>query len=115
MSRRIPKAPAVFAALGDETRLSILVRLSQGRRSSISQLTEGTKLTRQAVTKHLLVLEKAGVVHRTRAGRECVFEFDPRPLTAARSYLDQISQQWDAALDRLKSYVEQPSGFRAAR
>jgi len=106
MSRSTRRVPVVFAALGDETRLSLLERLSKGRRCSIAQLTDGTRLTRQAVTKHLRVLEKAGVVHATRAGRESVFEFDPRPVAEVRTYLDRVSRQWDEALDRLRAYVE---------
>jgi len=106
MSRSNRRVPIVFAALGDETRLTLMTRLSKGRRCSISQLTEGTRLTRQAITKHLRVLEKAGVVHATRAGRESVFEFDPRPVVEARSYLDRVSRQWDEVLERLRAYVE---------
>ncbi len=63
---------AVFAALGDETRLLLVARLSHGRPASISQLTEGSKLTRQAITKHLRVLERARIVHGVRAGGESV-------------------------------------------
>ena len=101
------RGPApVFAALGDETRLTLLARLRGGPRRSITELTEGTRLTRQAITKHLRVLEGAGIVHGTRAGRESHFEFDPRPIDEARQYLDRVSSEWDAALDRLKDYVE---------
>jgi DNA-binding transcriptional ArsR family regulator len=96
----------VFAALGDETRLEILSRLTKSPRRSISQLTHGTHLTRQAVTKHLRVLEKAGVVHGTRIGRETLFDFDQRPIDRAREYLDRVSAEWDAALLRLKDFVE---------
>jgi DNA-binding transcriptional ArsR family regulator len=96
----------VFAALGDEIRLSLLAKLYDGRRCSISQLTEGSKLTRQAITKHLRVLERAGVVHGVRAGRESLFEFDPRPIKEIMGYLDLVSEQWDQALVRLKSFVE---------
>jgi DNA-binding transcriptional ArsR family regulator len=96
----------VFAALGDETRLSLLARLSGGQRFSIAQLTEGSRLTRQAITKHLRVLERAKVVRCVRAGRESLFEFDPRPVYEIRDYLDQVSAQWDQALARLKSFVE---------
>jgi len=63
-------------------------------------------LTRQAVTKHLRVLEGAGIVHRVRAGRESLFEFDPHPIEEIREYLDLVSAQWDQALARLKSFVE---------
>jgi DNA-binding transcriptional ArsR family regulator len=96
----------VFAALGDETRLSVLTRLSEGRPQSISRLTAGTRLTRQAVTKHLRVLEGAGVVRSVRAGRENLFALEPKPIEGARKYLDGVSRQWDHALARLKSFVE---------
>ena len=96
----------VFAALGDETRLSLVVKLCGGQPHSISQLTEGSKLTRQAITKHLRVLESVGIVHGVRTGRESVFEFDPKPIEEIRGYLDLVSEQWDQALARLKSFVE---------
>jgi DNA-binding transcriptional ArsR family regulator len=98
----------VFAALGDETRLGLLARLTQGEPRSIVQLTEGTRLTRQAVTKHLRVLEGAGVVRSARIGRESRFTLDPRPLADAQTYLDHVSKQWDNALSRLKALVEEP-------
>jgi DNA-binding transcriptional ArsR family regulator len=63
-------------------------------------------MTRQAVTKHLRVLARAGIVHSVRAGRERLFEFDPEPLARAKTYLDHVSAQWDQALARLKSFVE---------
>ena len=97
---------AVFAALGDETRLSLLARLCDGQRYSIAELTEGTKLTRQAVTKHLRVLERVRIVHGTREGRESLFQFDPQPVIEMKDYLEQVSKQWDGALGRLKSLVE---------
>ena len=97
---------AVFAALGDETRLSLLARLCDGQRYSIAELTEGTKLTRQAVTKHLRVLERVRIVHGTREGRESLFQFDPQPVIEMKEYLELVSKQWDIALARLKSFVE---------
>ncbi|WP_315831291.1 metalloregulator ArsR/SmtB family transcription factor [Bradyrhizobium prioriisuperbiae] len=97
---------SVFAALGDETRLSVLGRLSTGTPQSISRLTEGTRLSRQAVTKHLRVLETVGVVRSIRAGRENLFALEPKPLDEARKYLDEVSRQWDDALGRLKAFVE---------
>jgi DNA-binding transcriptional ArsR family regulator len=101
-----------FAALGDETRLALVTRLSDGRPASISQLTDaqptgGSKLTRQAITKHLRVLERARIVHGVRAGRESLFELDPKPMEELRGYLDLVSEQWDRALGRLKSFVEE--------
>lgn len=98
---------AVFAALGDETRLSLVAKLCRGRPGSISQLTEGSRLTRQAITKHLRVLESAGIVHSLRTGRENLYEFDPKPIAEIKGYLDLVSEQWDEALSRLKSFVEE--------
>jgi DNA-binding transcriptional ArsR family regulator len=96
----------VFFALGDETRLSLIARLSDGQPCSIAQLSAGSPLTRQAITKHLRVLEGAGLVRSVRAGRENLFEFDRQPLDGARDYLDGVSAQWDEALVRLKQFVE---------
>ena len=106
------KTPAVraraplFAALGDETRLALVWKLADGRPHSISQLTQGSKLTRQAITKHLRVLQRAGMVRCDRHGRESRFEFDAQPIEDIRQYLDLVSQQWDRALSRLKAFVE---------
>ena len=97
---------SVFAALGDETRLALISKLSNGIPQSISRLAAGSALTRQAITKHLRVLEGAGVVHSVRAGRENRFEFRPEPLKELQSYLERVSDQWEHALARLKSFVE---------
>jgi len=104
-ARRLAYA-SVFAALGDETRLSLLAKLCGGQPRSISQLREGSKLTRQAITKHLRVLERAEIVHSVRAGRENRFEFNPHAIAGIKQYLDFVSEQWDRALSRLKSFVE---------
>jgi DNA-binding transcriptional ArsR family regulator len=95
-----------FAALGDQTRLGLVLRLAGGPPRSISQLTHGTRLTRQAITKHLRVLEDAGIVHSLRSGRESLFEFNPQVIGDMQEYLEFISRQWDDALLRLKSFVE---------
>jgi DNA-binding transcriptional ArsR family regulator len=105
-ARELRASVPVFAALGDETRLSILARLSTGHAHSIAMLTDGAGVTRQAVTKHLHVLGDAGLVRSLRQGRECLWELEPKALTAARRCLDGISAQWDQALTRLKSFVE---------
>jgi DNA-binding transcriptional ArsR family regulator len=101
----------VFAALGDETRLALVAKLSDGGRYSISQLSDAqpgrAKVTRQAITKHLRVLERARIVHGTRAGRESLFELDVKPMDELREYLDQVSEQWDRTLGRLKAFVEE--------
>ena len=102
----VPAAP-VFAALGDETRLRIVARLARGEALSITQLSAGAPLTRQAITKHLHVLAGAGVAQGFRQGREQLWELNPRQLAAARHSLDLISRQWDAALSRLKAAVEE--------
>lgn len=105
-SARAATAAGTFAALGDATRLSLLTRLGQGQRCSIAQLTHGSHLTRQAITKHLRVLERARIVRCVRAGRERLFELDPQPVHELRDYLTRISAEWDEALARLKSMVE---------
>lgn len=97
---------AVFAALGDETRLLLVSRLLGGERKSIAELTDGTRLTRQAVTKHLRVLERARVVHGRREGRESLFVFDPQPMEEMSAFLNAVSEEWDGALRRLKAMVE---------
>jgi DNA-binding transcriptional ArsR family regulator len=102
-----PKARArVFAALGDKTRLELVAKLCSGEPRSITRLSEESKLTRQAITKHLGVLERAGVVRSSQAGRERIFEFDPEPLENLQVYLNSVSKQWDQTLARLKSHVE---------
>jgi DNA-binding transcriptional ArsR family regulator len=100
------KRAPVFAALGDETRLSLVAKLCGGRPRSISQLTKGSRLTRQAITKHLRVLERAKIVHSARSGRESVFEFDPEPIEEVKKYLELVSEEWDRTLGRLKAFVE---------
>ena len=85
---------SVFAALGDETRLSVLAKLSGGEMQSISRLTAGTKLSRQAVTKHLKVLAEAKVVRSVRVGRESLFGLEARPIEDVRDYLDQVAKHW---------------------
>ena len=96
----------IFAALGDETRLALVAKLSDGHACSISQLTEGTPLTRQAVTKHLRVLTNARIVKSVKSGRETLFELNPAPLRAVRDYADVVSSQWDAAIGRLKAFLD---------
>ena len=96
----------LFAALGDRTRLALVSKLCGGQPRSISQLAQDSALNRQAITKHLRVLESAGIVHSTRSGRESRFELDPQPLENLREYLERVSAQWDWALLRLKTLVE---------
>ena len=96
----------VFAALGDPTRLTLVTKLCGGPPCSISKLTQDTKLTRQAVTKHLQVLAQAHIVSSTRAGRETRFAFNPAPIEDIKKYLQIVSAQWDDALSRPRTFVE---------
>jgi DNA-binding transcriptional ArsR family regulator len=100
-------AAPVFAALGDPTRLRIVDRLSTEGPLSIARLTEGTTVTRQAITKHLDALAGAGLVRDAREGRERVYELETKRLERARACLDRISRQWDVAIDRLRAMVEE--------
>jgi DNA-binding transcriptional ArsR family regulator len=97
---------SLFGALGDETRLRIVFRLCDDGPMSIARLTAGSKVTRQAISKHLRVMEEAGLVRSRRHGRESVWQLDQRRLRDARHYLDLISRQWDDALGRLRTFVE---------
>ena len=97
----------IFAALGDETRLLLISRLCNDGPMSITRLTDGTNVTRQAITKHLEVMRKAGLVGNTRRGRERIWQLERRRLKEARHCLDLISKQWDEALGRLKKFVEE--------
>ena len=110
-SRRAATAAAeaapVFAALGEPTRLHLVARLCADGPLSISRLSEGAGVSRQAITKHLATLEAAGVVQSARAGRERIWELETRRLEIARRCLDQISAQWDEALTRLRVFVEE--------
>jgi DNA-binding transcriptional ArsR family regulator len=99
-----PKGSAhLFAALGDETRLRLVSRLCDGGPMSITRLTEGSNVTRQAIAKHLRVMEGSGIVRGARHGRESVWQLDRRRLEDARRYLDAISKHWDDALSRLRA------------
>lgn len=106
MARLEASAP-VFAALGDPRRMVLISRLSRKGPLSITHLTEGTTITRQAVTKHLRVLEAAGLAHSEKSGRETVWALDQRPLAKAREHLDLIARQWDEAIERLRAFVEE--------
>ena len=100
------KTAPVFAALGDPTRLRLIAALCAGGALSITQLTLGTTVTRQAVTRHLEVLADAGLVRDLWRGRERRWELQPSRIDEARRSLDAISRQWDQALTRLKELVE---------
>jgi DNA-binding transcriptional ArsR family regulator len=96
----------MFAALGDRTRLTLLRRLSAEGPQSITRLSEGSGMTRQAITRHLHALGRVGLVQHRKEGREQVYSLDRERLGIARRYLDDVSAQWDAAAARLKAFVE---------
>jgi len=112
--RKIPRSEeraaeasaALFAALGDPKRLWLISRLCGEGPVSITRLASGARITRQAVTKHLLVMEDAGLVRSLRRGRERVWQLEQRRLEEARRYLNQISAEWDQALERLRALLE---------
>jgi DNA-binding transcriptional ArsR family regulator len=107
VSAQARDAAPLFAALGDETRFRLLVRLSAGGPGSIASLHAKSRVTRQAITKHLVVLSEAGLVRSSRRGRERIWELEPKRFADAHQYLDQISRQWDDALERLRRFVEE--------
>jgi DNA-binding transcriptional ArsR family regulator len=104
--RRPVSKAALFAALGDETRLRLIDRLADGKGMPISALCQGAEFTRQAMTKHLRVLERAGFVRAKRVGRETRFAYQPSALDEAQKALDEIGRRWEQALDRLQALVE---------
>ncbi|HNP35370.1 MAG TPA: metalloregulator ArsR/SmtB family transcription factor [Woeseiaceae bacterium] len=103
---RSQKPAAVFAALGCVTRLELISRLRDGRDYSITELTDGLDHTRQAITKHLRVLQDAGIINGRRVGRERRFTIRPDPIKQASEYLKRVSNQWDNSIARLRATVE---------
>jgi DNA-binding transcriptional ArsR family regulator len=106
---RSAEAAPVFAALGDRTRLRLVTRLSDDGPLSIARLSDGAGVTRQAITKHLKALAAAGVVRGSRHGRERIWELQPKRLEMASRYLNDVSGQWDAAIGRLRAFLEEDS------
>jgi DNA-binding transcriptional ArsR family regulator len=109
MSKAREQAVAdVFFALGDGTRLSVVRKLGAGGASSATALSDGAKVTRQAIVKHLQVLEGAGLVTHEKRGREVLYALDARRLGEARAFLEGVSAGWDRAIERLRGMVEEP-------
>jgi DNA-binding transcriptional ArsR family regulator len=104
---RLREAAPLFAALGDETRLAIVARLCESGPLSIVRLTDGAEISRQAITKHLNALLEAGLVRSEWAGRERIWALEVKRLAKVHEYLNQISAQWDEAIDRLRAFVEE--------
>jgi len=103
---RLADAAPVFAALGDPTRLRLVGKLSEGGPLSITRLSEGSGVTRQAIARHLYALDEAGLVRHARKGREQVWELETKRLEMAQRYLDKVAAHWDAAAERLRAFVE---------
>ena len=101
-----PDLARLFAALGEPTRLDVVDRLRDGSEQSIALIAADLPISRQALTKHLKVLEAAGIAHSRRFGRETVYRIDPGGLVAAEQWIADVSTQWDGAIDRLKKHVE---------
>ncbi|MED5621469.1 ArsR/SmtB family transcription factor [Ideonella sp. BN130291] len=99
-------AAPLFAALGDQTRLQLLLQLSRLGPGSIASLSADAVVSRQAVTKHLRILADAGYVQGERVGREHLWRLKPERLQDAQAWLERISAEWDEALGRLKHFVE---------
>ena len=112
MRAKRPDAVTVFAALGDETRMRLVTRLANGEPLSITRLSAGSRVTRQAVTRHLHVLARAGVVSHARRGRERLWELRPAALLDARRLLERIASEWEGALGRLKAALENEDRVR---
>lgn len=106
MTAAVAERAPLFDALGDPNRLRIVTRLCEGGPCSTVQLTQVIPVTRQAATKHLLLLEAVGLVTSDRKGRERIWRIQPEPLVQASDYLTALSRRWDSAIDRLRSYVE---------
>ena len=99
-------AAPVFAALGDATRLRLVVRLCEEGPLSIARLSENADVTRQAITKHLEAMSDARLVRDSRRGRERIWQLEPRRLEKARRYLERIADDWDSAVSRLRASAE---------
>lgn len=106
MTGAVAERAPLFDALGDPNRLRIVTRLCEGGPCSTVQLTQVIPVSRQAATKHLLLLEAVGLVTSDRKGRERIWRIQPEPLVQASDYLTALSRRWDSAIDRLRAYVE---------
>ena len=104
---RPDRTAALFAALGDRTRIKLIELLSDGESRSIQELTSGSRISRQAMTKHLRVLEQASLVRSARSGREVRFHLEKAELDHAREFLAKVAAQWELALERLAVHVQE--------
>ena len=110
-SAALDGAAPLFDALGDPNRLRIFTRLCDGGPSSTSQVMQVIPVSRQAVSKHLSMLEGVGLVRSRKHGRERIWTVQTQPLVQAGDYLSQLSKRWDHAVERLRAFVEDPSSI----
>ena len=107
LARRLIGAGPAFVALGDPMRLQLVAQLCDDGPQSITRLTDATTVSRQAITKHLHVLQRAGLVRGSRVGREVIWQIQPGKIEDVTRCLELISAQWDRAIDRLRALVEE--------
>ena len=106
MVTNVARLDAVYAALGDATRRAILTRLADGDRT-VGDLAQPFAVSRPAISKHLRVLERAGLVRRTREGRASRCRLEPKPLAAAAGWLEHYRRFWEQRLERLDAYLQE--------
>ncbi len=114
VARQNFQADDVFAALADGTRRAIVARLAQGS-ATVGELAQPFSMSLPAVSKHLRVLEKAGLLRREREGRIHHCHLDPRPLEQAGAILDGYRAFWEGQLGELASYLEGPAALKRER
>lgn len=102
--RAADELTATFAALADPTRRAILTRLSAGE-ATVNQLAEPFALTQQAISKHIKVLERAGLISRSRAAQARPCRIEPERFDAAADWIDRHRQEWHERYDRLDEHL----------
>lgn len=100
---------AVFSALADPTRRSLMQQVAERGTATATELAAGLPITRQAVAKHLGTLQDAGLVAAERLGRETRFSLTPDPLHDAMAWLADVGAAWDRRLERLRRHLEHRS------
>lgn len=105
MVERIYKLDTVFASLSDPTRRDIIKRVSE-QSMSVSTIAGHYTISLAAVAKHLTVLERAGLIQKTRQGKEQIVTINPKAMAAANDYLETYRQLWEKRLDSLDSFIK---------
>jgi DNA-binding transcriptional ArsR family regulator len=97
---------ATFFALADPTRRAILARLATGE-ASVTELTAPFAMSQPAISRHLKVLEKAGLIQRSRNAQRRISRLDPKPMIEARAWIERYREIWEATYQRLDSLLEE--------